>query len=217
MSNIISRPTYITPSLYSAWHFWDSASDDYKEKALSDFLCVLTKTKNPPTKAMQNGLDYEQKIQAMAERVRLGIPFDENDTMPEVDKTIARLLQNCIWQFPVSGCITLQNGTQIILNGRVDAFDPIIDTIYDLKLTSRTFSQGMYQSSIQHLIYMYCLNVPYFNYVIRNKSNVLLLDNYANLPVEELLKSRIEHFINTLQITYPEYFNIYQEKWQTNI
>lgn len=206
----------ITPSLYSAWHFWNNATEDYQDKALSEFLCALTKTKNPPTALMQQGLDYEEKIQAMSERERLGISYNDNDPTPIVDRDIANMLQNCIWQVPVKQIIMLPNGLPILLKGRIDAFDPTTDTIYDLKFTSRPFSQGMYYSSIQHLLYMNCLDVPNFRYIIRNKNNntEFFTDDYYHLPVNTLLTERIQNFLVSLQTEYPKYFNEYEKWWK---
>lgn len=66
----------ITPSLYSAWRFWQQSSEEYRAKAYNDFLCQLNKIPQKPTEAQQAGLDYEEKIQAVAERFRCNAFYD---------------------------------------------------------------------------------------------------------------------------------------------
>ena len=204
----------ITPSLYNSWYYYVNASQEYRDKAYNDFMHVLEKITTSPTAAMQLGLDYEQKLQALSEKRNKGLPWDDNDKdVPDIDKEIAELLQNCIWQMTVQEDVQIAGQGNVRIYGRIDAYDPFTQTIYDLKRTSSAYKPAMYSYSIQHLIYMKCLAANKFRYIVRTNSNTLYTDDYININVDEQLNQKLDEFLFWVQ-SNPEIDKVYRKKWR---
>ena len=218
---------YITPSLYSAWYWYTEASEDKEEQAKLDFENALNKVKCEPTEAMQDGIDYENKIRKLAEHLG-GInpitnePYDELlKQYEDIDIQIAELLKNCLWQcqiirrtLSIPADVGIPENT-IAFKGVMDAFDVYNGIIYDLKKTAR-YARSKYDYSIQHLIYMYCSELYKFRYIIRTPNQTdFLTDDYFLSPdkVEGELREKVTLFFSSI-MRNPEWKKSLYINWE---
>lgn len=218
---------YITPSLYSSWYWYTEATGDKEEQAKLDFENALNKVKSEPTEAMQDGIDYENKIRKLAEHLGginpiTDVPYEELlKQYDDVDIQIAELLKNGIWQQNIIQK-TLRLPLELCLPGNAVAFKGVMDTldiyngiIYDLKKT-KNFRRSQYDYSIQHLVYMYCSELYKFRYIIRtpNQKDFLLTDDYFLSPdeVEIELREKLCLFFTSI-MRNPEWKNALYLWW----
>lgn len=196
---------YITTSLLSSFKYWKES-----EKPIEEFLDCLRKIRTPPTEAMQRGIDFEDTIKAISD----GVITDTNN-YKKVFIDISNIVKGGLWQQVVKKTIKV-NGQELMLYGKADVIKG--NTIYDIK-TTKVYQLGKYNTSTQHLIYMYCTGIKNFEYLIA-QGGVNLENFYResyNMKSDNEIKLRgiIAEFLGFLD-NYKEAKKIYFEKWKYN-
>lgn len=216
----------ITTSLLGsfAWYLSDE-SDDSRKK----FLQTLGRVKTPTTSSQQKGIDFENDIEAACQNnfcpeykiLRMSGNYDGSDGHIEYDNDeydayskivleLTNIVKDGLWQQSVKKDLNIGDN-QFILYGRADVIKA--DTIYDIKYTSR-YDVGKFQSSIQHLIYLYCTDLPNFSYLISNGRDWWREDYFNHSKVEGEIKSKITNFLDYLE-NDKEAEDIFFDKWQS--
>ena len=160
----------ITPSLYSSWKYWMD-SDGEEKTAILD---TLNKVEIAKTPAMQAGIDFEDNIRKVCEGAI-------SDDLCVIE--IADIVRGGMWQQRISK--ELEGD---LVYGIADVIKR--DTIYDIKRVSQ-YELGKYESSIQHLIYMFSTDIPNFKYLISDGKEVYEEAYYWESQSLGLLKSRV--------------------------
>ena len=119
-----------------------------------------------------------------------------------------KIVKNGLWQQSVKKEIKVGN-QEFLLYGRTDVIKR--DTIYDIKFTSN-YELGKFLDSIQHLIYLYCSDLPNFSYLISDGKDWWKEDYVNHEGVEGQIKSKISDFLNYLE-TDKEAKEMFFNKW----
>lgn len=138
---------YLTQSLLSSWRYFLNAEDAYAETAFQSFLSSLRREKTEPSKAMLEGIAFEDYINATVR----GFPPD--GVPPKWEKAVRKFSRICSGgqpQTPVSGVIQAR-GLNIGVYGLCDYVKSGV--IYDIKKVTR-YEYGKYFDSPQHPMYM---------------------------------------------------------------
>ena len=197
---------YLTQTLLSSWrHFLDS-EDAYAEDALASFIQTLNREPKETTAAMQDGIDFENAINAEV----AGTPVDiQNEKAARAIRRFSRLCAGGQPQVPVSGQITAA-GLEICLYGVCDYVKA--GTIYDIKRVQR-YEYGKYFHSPQHPMYLHLVpGASKFSYLIFNGTDTFI-ETYRRgdfPPIEETITT----FIHWMREN--EYMSLYEEHWTMN-
>lgn len=180
----------ITPSLLGSykWYLSDE-SIDAREK----FLNTLAKIRTETTPSQAKGLDFEDKIMRMATLNFL--PAEFNDEQDLVVESIAKIVKGGLWQQTCKKDLTVGN-QEFLLYGKCDVIKR--DTIYDIKFTSN-YELGKFSDSAQHLIYLYCLGLPKFQYLISDGGEYWVEDYHNHAGIENEIKSKISDLMSYLE------------------
>lgn len=196
---------YLTQSLLSSWQYFLDAEDPYSETAYDSFLSALRREKKPLTKAMQDGVAFEDAINAI-------VRGEKPEVNPKWEKAVRRFAKTCAGgqsQTPVSGVFHVC-GMDIGVYGLCDYVKA--GTVYDIKKVTR-YEYGKYFHSPQHPMYMRLLpEAKKFVYLIFDGTNTYM-ETYRPgdyRPIEEI----ISEFIGWLHSTGN--FETYQEYWTMN-
>ena len=160
----------ITPSLYSSWKYWMGSENE----GMASILDTLNKVEIAKSPAMQAGIDFEDNIRKVCE----GIISDDLCVTE-----IAEIVSGGMWQQRISR--ELEGD---LVYGIADVIKR--DTIFDIKRVNQ-YELGKYESSIQHLIYMYATEIPNFKYLISDGKEVFEEAYYWGSQSLDLLKSRV--------------------------
>lgn len=196
----------VTHSLLSSWLYAisdDPYSDATNEKdPLADFLTVLRREPTETTEAMQNGIDFENLVTAIAENA----PHDRNHQWYDGAKQIADIVQNGVFQY-VAKRDAVIGGRNVLLYGRLDALKA--GHIYDIKF-SRRYEVGKFYDSTQHPMYLNLVPEALdFTYLVFNGSSVWQ-ERYSRkdtMPIEPV----VEHFFEWLRGQGLD--DLYRENW----
>lgn len=194
----------VTASLYNAYKYFCSCSDENYEQKKEEFIRTLRREKSEPTPLMLRGIEFENDIRKYTE----GQPAKN-----EVIKEIGDIVSGGIWQQKVGADITVGK-FNIFLYGKMDcAKAPII---YDIK-RSNNYDLGKYYDTIQHLLYLHCSQLPKFRYLIAYGTAEEPIDWTAeDYQLDEntlpTLKTRIAEMLNWFE--YSGYLPLYKEFWQ---
>ena len=190
----------ITPSLINSFQYY--IKDEWKspEDSRADFLRTLSRERFQPNEAMQKGIDFENKIEAWCNG------SDNNDL---IVNEIGDIVKGGLWQESCKKDLTI-GGNNFILYGRCDVVKG--DTIYDIKYTKR-YDVGKFQDSIQHLIYLYCLDLPNFSYLVSDGKDFWREDYSNNNEVENVIKSKISDFLDYLD-NDDEAKSLFKNNWK---
>lgn len=199
----------ITPTLLNSYQFYLDCDYESPAKSRADFLKVLSKEKIEPTEAMQKGIDFEKDIQTAYED-KIDIFHEDYDERQDVINQIARIVKGGLWQATCKKYLQVNN-IDFLLYGRCDVIKR--DTIYDIKFTNN-YNVGKFLKSNQHLIYLYCTNMPKFSYLISDGQEWWREDYFNSHIIEDLIKSNISNFMNYLE-NDKEAKEIYFEKWRS--
>ena len=185
----------ITPTLLNSFQYY--IQDEYKSPADSraDFLRTLSRERFEPNKAMQKGIDFENDVKIATE---YKYKYWQDNKTVEYDSVIdclANIVQDGIWQQTVKKDLTVGN-QEFLLYGKCDVIKR--DTIYDIKFTSN-YEVGKFSDSAQHLIYLYCLGLPKFQYLISDGEEYWVEDYHNHAGIEDKIKSKISDFIGYLE------------------
>lgn len=191
-----SKKTLITPSLYYAYYWY--AVREYGEK--EDFLKVLRKEKTEPTDIMLDGIAFENNIKNLCNK--------EETEGEETENQIANIVRGGFWQQRVK-----KELEDYLLYGICDVIKG--DTIYDIKFCKQ-YSDGKYNDSIQHLVYMYCSGMRKFSYLIgsQSKKNEIYIEEHSwNDDSENELKSKIFEMISFIEGN-KEFKKAFYDNWR---
>jgi hypothetical protein len=141
----------ITPSLYNSWKFWIDGEGEGK----AEILDTLNKVDKPKSEAMLNGIAFENEV--------LNVCNGGKSDDPCVNE-IAGIVKGGLWQQKISREL---DGD--LVYGVADVIKR--NTIYDIKRVN-SYEVGKYEYSIQHLIYLYSMQIPNFAYLISDGNNV---------------------------------------------
>lgn len=198
----------ITPTLLNDFQYY--IQDEYKSPADSraDFLKTLSREKFQPNEAMQKGIDFENDVQNYCvdkfeptNRIITHIDNGEQEEINEWDSysvcviTCGRIVKGGLWQQTVKKDLIIGN-QEFLLYGKCDVIKR--DTIYDIKFTSN-YEVGKFLDSAQHLIYLYCLDLPKFQYLISDGEEYWVEDYHNHKGIEDEIKSKISDFLSYLE------------------
>ena len=198
----------MTHSLLSSWlyslkenPFADASQEDTSKE---DFLRVLRREPTPTNEAMQNGIDFEDMITAIAH----GQETDPaHNSWLEAAREIAGKVYGGQFQF-VASKYTSVNGYDLCLYGRFDVLKA--GTIYDIKFT-KNYDRGKFFESTQHPMYLELMpEAEKFTYLISNGSDVWT-ETYRRDDTRDI-KETISDFLWWLDATGN--MKIYQEYWR---
>jgi hypothetical protein len=192
----------ITPSLLNSFSCY--LKDEFKSPADSraDFLKTLSREGFEPNQAMVNDI---------WNLCNDGFNSPENEEEMVVQYQIASIVKGGLWQTKCQKELTIGNQT-FLLYGEPNVVKA--DTVYDIKFTSN-YKLGKFQDSIQHLIYLYCLDMPKFAYLISDGKEWWREDYFNNIGVEGKIKGKISEFLNYLE-NDSEAKELFNNKWKTN-
>ena len=212
----------ITASLLNSYQYY--IQDEFKSPADSraDFLKTLSRERFEPNEAMQKGIDFEYLIKKTCDwgnNVKgdwvnllkmkcqklksLGIStFSDADNFitKNIDyflciEEIGNIVKGGLWQQTCKKELTIGN-QEFLLYGRTDVIKR--DTIYDIKFTSN-YELGKFIDSSQHRIYLYCLGLPKFQYLISDGKEYWIEDYHNHEGIEDELKGMISDFMGYLE------------------
>ena len=152
---------YLTPTLLNTF-----VSQD-------DIMPLLRRDEQETTEAMQNGLDFENRI----------INGEVEELKPLVNGGI---YQPCLFK-PYK---------DYILYGFADLIKGF--KIYDFKFV-KSYEIGKYRNAVQHLLYMYCADLNEFEYIIGTKDDFIFYEYYAR--DDDKLFEVVNQFDKWLDIT----------------
>jgi hypothetical protein len=189
----------LTPSLLNSYAYY--ISDEWKtpEESRADFLKTLSREKFEPNENMKLGIQLEDDIRELCENGELlriaNFADEEIDlTSDYVIHNLANIVEGGLWQQSVKKEIKVGN-QEFLLYGRTDVIKR--DTIYDIKFTSN-YELGKFLDSSQHLIYLYCSDLPNFSYLISDGKDWWREDYHNHEQVEDQIKSKIADFMSYL-------------------
>ena len=213
----------ITPSLLNSYAYY--IQDEYKSPADSraDFLRTVSRERFEPNEAMQKGIDFENDIADLCKGLYRFYDFgckNEDGSVKEVLqyemilKSIGDIIKGGLWQQSVKKEIMVGN-QEFLLYGRTDAIKR--DTIYDIKFTTNksNYDTGKYIKSAQHRIYLYCTDMPKFQYLISDGKEFWVEDYHNHAGIEGELKGMISDFMGYLE-NDKEAKEMFLTKWKAN-
>lgn len=188
----------ITHSLLSSWLYAlkENPFEDLEteKNPLDDFLRVLKRQPTETTKAMKDGIDFEdlvtEIIHSMSETsvsdYKTDMRYDEEFMQTAYFRSaeaVATVLNRALLQVKSSQQIRVHD-MDILLYGRLDALKA--GTIYDIKY-SKSYERGKYYDSTQH--------PTYFELVPEAERFVYLVSNGSDVWSEEYKRSETQSII----------------------
>lgn len=194
------HPKYrITQTLLSAWK-WSYTLDNGYE----DFLRTLRREKNPPTKAMLDGVHFEGMVNAHLN----GAPLDADHEWASVIQELSGELRGARQQVTVFRDLMVE-GVPFLLHGVFDFLRAGV--IYDTKFSMK-YRINKYLTSPQHPMYFALAPEAYlFEYLISDGKYVYR-ETYRREDVEPIATT-IKHFMDFLEKR--NLVDLYCEKWKT--
>ncbi len=197
----------ITPSLLGSWEWYLNAEGDWEESAEADFLASLRREKFPPTKAMQDGIDFENRVEAVCKGVP--VSFLEGEDYERCVREVATMVAGGTWQVNTAKTITV-NGVTFWLHGRMDVLRG--PWIYDLKY-SKSFDMGKYREAPQTLTYLACEPGPVgIRYIVCDGLRVYV-DEYRREVVGSI-ETLLADFWVWMQ-AHPKFLEPFLANWRT--
>lgn len=159
----------MTHSLLSSWlyamksnSYEDSTSD---KDPYAEFLQVLRREPTETTEAMQNGIEFEDMVTAIAN----GEDVDTDHKWFHAASKAARKVQGGVYQYKAKTELAV-SGICVLLYGRIDFMKAgkVIDTKF-----SKSYDRGKYYDSTQHPVYMRLVpEAEEFVYLVSNGTDV---------------------------------------------
>lgn len=157
----------MTHSLLSSW-LYSMKGNSYEDSTTErnpreEFLAVLRREPTPTTEAMQNGIDFEDTVNALA----LHQPPTARNAEKWYDAAfnIAQYVEGGVSQYRAKKAIQVQR-FPILLYGRLDWLKA--GNIIDIKF-SKGYERGKYVDSTQHPVYMELVpEATVFTYKVSN-------------------------------------------------
>lgn len=197
MQSPTSNRIRITQSLLSSWE-WSYKKDDGYE----DFLRTLNREKIPPTKAMLDGIRFENCLNSVLN----GVPIPEDHEWFDPIMEMARELDGSQQQVTLFKEIEV-DGQKILLHGVLDYL--VAGHIYDCKF-SKTYRLNKYLTSPQHPMYLELVpEAKDFTYIICD-GDYVYREKYPR-DIVPPIETEIKQFLDYLRKN--NLFNIFEEKW----
>ena len=196
--------TLITQTLLSSW-LYTYKDYDSSPKAYESFLSTLYRMPHVITRAMQNGIDFENMITSYCDDKPI-----EPSKWSDAAKSISEIVKGGQFQVPAKKSMIIDD-MELLLYGRLDCLKAGV--IYDMKFTS-SYKVGKYYYSPQHPMYMEIVpEAQMFQYLISNGKDVWI-ENY-NREECEPIKSIIHDFIIYLKGhgLFDKYMDIWESKY----
>ena len=175
---------YYTPSLLNSW--------DYAMRNELDFEIGKVEV----TQAMQDGLDFENRVQSLLDGNFTSVNADYDDCVSRVAKKV----KGCIPQMCVRKDIVVNDCNHLVF-GFADYVGS--NVIYDVKF-SKSYDMGKYMHSIQHVMYMYCLGIENFAYIISDGRDVYMEHYHCpfkdHVELEAKIRNKITSFMDWLTL-----------------
>ena len=196
----------ITPSLLNSLHWYLKESFAKTEaEQRQEFLQTLRREKTEPNEAMRLGIEFEEAVldasksnfdlRNFEDSIDEDSVFCENKAYDLCVASLSRIVQGGFWQQSVKKDLTVGNH-EFLLYGRTDVIKR--DTVFDIKFTSN-YELGKFQDSSQHLIYLYCSDLPKFSYLISDGKDWWREDYFNHAGVEGEIKSKVSEFLDYLE------------------
>ena len=198
MSGQRSNKFLLTQSLLSSWQY------ALKGGEWDDFLSTLRQERKPQSKAMLDGIRFENMVHAVSEGAEIGP--DQEWYRPVVE--ICEIVTQGQYQVKASRLLVV-DGVEFVCYGILDFLKAGV--IYDTKF-SRTYRVGKYLDSPQHPMYFYlCPEVRRFEYIISDGNYVY---REAYLPEDtEPIEKTIRQFMAWLDKT--NLVGLYCQNWRS--
>lgn len=200
----------LTPSLINSFQYY--IQDEWKspEDSRADFLKTLSREKAPTTEAQAKGIKFENDIFDCCNGKYL--KFRPVDTFPAIEpntgevleiadnydfvvNSLSKIVKGGLWQQSVKKDLKVGNH-DFLLYGRTDVIKR--DTVFDIKFTSN-YELGKFQDSSQHLIYLYCSDLPKFSYLVSDGKDWWREDYFNHAGIEGEIKSKVSEFLNYVE------------------
>lgn len=183
---------WMTQSLLSSWLYYINSDSQYADRALDSFLSVLRREKREKTRAMQDGVRFEELVNAAVS----GNPEEPpNEKWGEAVRRFAKSCRGGQPQVPISSRLSTA-GMDFVLYGVCDYVRA--GRIYDIKKVTK-YEYGKYAGSPQHPMYLYLLpEAARFDYLIFD-GNSCYTETYRRCdckPVEQTI-SEFARWLNT--------------------
>lgn len=195
----------LTPTLYNSWKFYTATDPDKEPQKREEFLATLERRGFEPTPAILKGRAFEDEVRAQSEgRIESKSP---------VVQELGQIVKGGIWQQKLSKEIVIGD-RKVLLYGIADVI--VTDTINDIKRTAN-YAEGKYIDSLQHLIYMYCAELPKFRYLVAYGSGEAprdwaAEDYYLTPNTLKQIQSKLADFFFWLEQT--GWIDIYKKNWK---
>lgn len=197
-------PRYLlTPTLLNSFQYYKGYEGDHEPLIYEDFLRTLAREPSEPTEAMMKGIEFEHKIYQVTTKAG---PSDE-----KVVNELAEVVDSGMWQQSVKKELS-HNNMDLLLYGRTDVIKQ--DYVYDIKFT-KNYAFPKFLDSAQHLVYLYCSQLPKFSYLISNGTEWWREDYDNSDEVLELLRTKIDDFLNFLETDHRAK-SLYFNQWEAD-
>jgi hypothetical protein len=199
MSQKQSSRFLLTQSLISAWQWGLKLENGY-----DDFLKTLRREPIQQTKAMLDGIRFENCLNAVLD----GAEIEPTHEWYEPITQLANELQGAQQQAALSKDVTI-GGTDFVLYGKLDYLRGGV--IYDTKY-SKTYRVGKYLDSPQHPMYFALVQeAREFQYKICD-GNYIYTETYRRDEVEPIERT-IKHFMDFLDKM--NLVSVFYENWKS--
>ncbi len=219
----------ITQSLIGSWNYMMNCREEYQETAYNDFLNTLNRIPKETTPEMQNGIDFENLVYALAKGAKTCgympatdpsiwepqdglVPFDVKDhKWYRGARAVATIIKGASVQVKAQRELTL-GSMSFLVYGILDALKAGV--IYDVKFSNKGFGSadlaGKYLDSPQHPTYFYLIpEAREFNYLVSDGVDVYT-ETYTP-SITRPFKEIVEDFITSLEAMH--LLDTYKEKW----
>ncbi len=197
----------MTHSLLSSWRYllrgnpYEDATTE--RDPVDEFMRVLRREPTETTKAMQNGINFEDLVTAI-----IGGDADPMDNWYHAAERVARRCSGGILQYKATKKATVC-GVDLLLYGRLDCL--LAGEIIDIKF-SKAYDPGKYFDSTQHPMYLELVpEAEKFTYLASNGSNVWA-ETYRRDETAPIYQD-IQDFL--LWLHRMGLMEIYMEKWRS--
>ena len=190
----------ITQSLLSAWE-WSFKTDNGYE----DFLCTLRREKKPPTKAMLDGIQFENVLNSVLKGEIIPADHEWYPVITEMSEELKGSQQQVTLFKEVE-----VGGQEILLHGVLDYLRE--GHIWDCKY-SKTYHLNKYLNSPQTAMYLRLVEeAKDFTYIVSDGKYVYR-EKYPR-DIVPPIETTINQFLTYLK--KHDLFEIYSEKWRVN-
>lgn len=198
MSGQRSNKFLLTQSLLSSWQY------ALKGGEWDEFLSTLRREKKPQSKAMLDGIRFENMVHAVSEGAEIGP--EQEWYRPVLE--ICEIISQGQYQVKASRPLVVDD-VEFVCYGILDFLKAGV--IYDTKF-SKTYRVGKYLDSPQHPMYFYlCPEVRRFEYIISD-GNYVYREVYLPEDTEPIEKT-IRQFMAWLDKT--NLVGLYCQNWRS--